>query len=288
MIVANIPRQFPSEASYEIAVLAGSTVQVAANTAFLSQFGVTICLAVSLKAMWNLMHVMQVMAYLRLLVEMPANSNIILLSMHNAITLENIINRFYDSIFSDFNDDSDDQNSDAAKEDQELKDSDISYKNIYLSLGIFGVFLGLLLFALLLYFLLRCLSPRLRFCKTLLFIMKRKLFYNVWVRYMIESNLKMTNNCIFYLYISGGFKTTADGVQTVTRIILLTIIVIWPFFLISFLHCNRKHLHGKNFKRKFISMYNGIKTKRFLSLIYTSIFCLRRLSLVLALLALKG
>ena len=56
--------------------------------------------------MWNLMHVMQVMAYLRLLVEMPANSNIILLSMHNAITLENIINSFYDSIFSDFKDDS--------------------------------------------------------------------------------------------------------------------------------------------------------------------------------------
>ena len=68
----------------------------------------TICLAVSLKAMWNLMHVMQVMAYLRLLVEMPANSNIILLSMHNAITLENIINSFYDSIFSDFKDDSSD------------------------------------------------------------------------------------------------------------------------------------------------------------------------------------
>ena len=35
-------------------------------------------------------------------------------------------------------------------------------------------------------------------------------------------------------------------------------------------------------------MYNGIKTKRFLSLMYTSIFCLRRLSLVIALLALRG
>ena len=61
------------------------------------------------------MHVMQVMAYLRLLVEMPANSNIILLSMHNAITLENIINSFYDSIFSDFKEEEDDEA--AAKED---------------------------------------------------------------------------------------------------------------------------------------------------------------------------
>ena len=44
-----IPKQFPSEASYSMAVMAGSTVQVAANTAFMSQFGVTICLAISLK-----------------------------------------------------------------------------------------------------------------------------------------------------------------------------------------------------------------------------------------------
>jgi len=58
ILVKQIPKQFPSVSSYQLAVFAGSTVQVAANTAFLSQFGVTICLAVSLKAMWNLMHVM--------------------------------------------------------------------------------------------------------------------------------------------------------------------------------------------------------------------------------------
>ena len=45
--------------------------------------------------MWNLMHVMQVMAYLRLLVDWPANSAMMLQSMHNAITLENIINDVY-------------------------------------------------------------------------------------------------------------------------------------------------------------------------------------------------
>ena len=46
------------------------------------------------------MHVMQVMAYLRLLVaNQPANSKIILQSMHNAITLENVINDFYEWSF---------------------------------------------------------------------------------------------------------------------------------------------------------------------------------------------
>ena len=255
-------------------------MQVAANTAFLSQFGVTICLAVSLKAMWNLMHVMQVMAYLRLLVEMPANSNVILLSMHNAITLENLINSLYDSLLPDFSGSDGDE-----EEVQELKDSDIAYKNIYLSLGIFGVFFGLMLFALLIYILLSCLSSRIRLCGTLLRLLKRKLFYNAWVRYMIESNLKMTHNCIFYLAISGSFGKASDAVQTMLRIILLTIIVIWPFFMTGFLFFKRRLLHKLAFQQKFISMYFGIKTKRFVSLIYTSVFCLRRLMLVLALLA---
>ena len=93
-----IPKQFPSDSAYQLAVVTGSTVAVAANLSFMSQFGVTICLAVSLKAMWNLMHVMQVMAFLRLLVDMPANSNMMLQSMHNAITLENVMNSVYDSI----------------------------------------------------------------------------------------------------------------------------------------------------------------------------------------------
>ena len=38
------------------------------------------------------MHVMQVIAYLRLVVSWPANSHMILKSMHNAITLDNIFN----------------------------------------------------------------------------------------------------------------------------------------------------------------------------------------------------
>ena len=163
VITQPIPKQFPSETSYEIAVIAGSTVQVAANTAFLSQFGVTICLAVSLKAMWNLMHVMQVMAYLRLVVDWPANSNMMLLSMHNAITLENIINGLYDSIIGSLSEEvigSSDNGSSVDEEDELLKKNDIPYKNIGLSLGIFGIFLGVLIILLLFYFVIKLLSIR--------------------------------------------------------------------------------------------------------------------------------
>ena len=96
-ITSLIPKQFYSEASYTLAVVAATTVQAAANTAFLSQIFVTLCLAVSLKAMWNLMHVMQVLAYFRLLIHWPANSNIMLQSIQNAITLDNLLNGIYNS-----------------------------------------------------------------------------------------------------------------------------------------------------------------------------------------------
>ena len=278
-----IPKQFPSEASYSLAVMAGSTVQVAANTAFLSQFGGTICLAVSLKAMWNLMHVMQLMAYLRLVVDWPANANMMLNSMHNAITLENIINSFYDSIMGGLSEEfgSDDE------EDAMLKENDIPYKNIALSLGIFGIFLAMLILLLIFYFVLKLLSMRFQCVRNLVKSLKKKLFYSVWIRYLIESNLKMTHNCIFYLYISGGFMGIEETASSVIRIVLLTIIVIWPFFMTAFLYIKRKRLDERGFKQKIIAMYSGIDTKKFLALMYTSIFCIRRLLLVCTLLGLQ-
>ena len=100
----NIPKQFPDETQYNIVVTAANAVQTAASTAFLSQIGVTICLAISLKAMWNLMHVMQVMAYLRLLTSHPANSEMMLKSMHNAITLEHLIDEVYTNYLKDLGD----------------------------------------------------------------------------------------------------------------------------------------------------------------------------------------
>ena len=106
--------------------------------------------------MWNLMHVMQVMAYLRLLVDWPANANMMLLSMHNAITLENIINDLYDSIWGGLSEEFGEDD----EEDALLKKNDIPYKNIGLSLGIFGIFLGVLVLLLIFYFVLKLLSMR--------------------------------------------------------------------------------------------------------------------------------
>ena len=53
-----IPKQFLNEFYFSKLQVVGTTVEAVANISFVAQVCVTVCLAVSLKAMWNLMHVM--------------------------------------------------------------------------------------------------------------------------------------------------------------------------------------------------------------------------------------
>ena len=103
------------------------------------------------------------------------------------------------------------------------------------------------------------LSLKIRCCKTIQNLLEEKLFYNAWIRYMVQSNLKITHNCIFYLVISGSFGTAEDNVSTIFRIVLLALILAWPI-VCAVIMCSRKdRLGDKSFKRKFISMYNGLR-----------------------------
>ena len=64
---------------------------------------------------------------------------------------------------------------------------------------------------------------------------------------MIASNLGMTHNCIFFLYLSGSFDNTGEAVSSSIRIGLLAIVLIWPFFLTIFLYRNKDKLNDKKF-----------------------------------------
>jgi len=103
---------------------------------------------------------------------------------------------------------------------------------------------------------------------------------------MIESNLEMTHSCVFFLFISGGFDNIKQTLNTVARVALLFIFVVWPIFLTIFIWFNMENLTAKKFKRKFISIYQGIKIKKFSTSIYTAVFCIRRFFLVITFLLL--
>lgn len=59
-------------------------------------------LSISLKSMWNLMHVMQLLAYMSLVVSWSANCQMMLKSVYNAVTLENIVQGIHTSYLDDY------------------------------------------------------------------------------------------------------------------------------------------------------------------------------------------
>ena len=105
--------------------------------------------------------------------------------MLNAVTLDTITKDFYEKF--DFISDLQISTGEGESEVVEAQ-FEIQYSNIYISFGLFGIILGTLLLALFLYSILnlkvmrfKCLSKPRRF-------LENKLFYSVWIRYMIESN----------------------------------------------------------------------------------------------------
>ena len=81
---------------------------------------------------------------------------------------------------------------------------------------------------------------------------------------MIESNLKITHNSIFYLLILGSFDSLKQTVSTIFTLAFLAVIILWPAFLTVFLLYNRKNLEKRPFQRKFHSMYLRIKSDGYL------------------------
>ena len=121
-------------------------------------------------------------------------------------------------------------------------------------------------------------------CHQLLIKIRNKLFFSVWIRYLIEGNLFITYEAIFYIKEKGSFDDTKASFNTLLRIIVLIILVLWIVFATVYPTLNKSKLEEPTFKRKFGSLYTGISTKRCIAIIYTAVFCLRRLALVLFLL----
>ena len=212
------------------------------------------------------MHTMQLMAYLRLMTNWPANSALMLESMYNAITLDDLVNSVYDSVLDPFKSlvDSDDEESELTK----LRENGLSYDNLMMSLGIFGISLAVICLIMLFYFLLQLCATRFSCCLKVKNMLRAKLFYSVWIRYMIESYLEMSHSCIFFLSISASFVASMESLGTIVQILLLVLFAVWPFFVTGFLKWNRRLLDNPDFKRKFISMYKGLKTDKMIALMY--------------------
>ena len=213
-------------------------------------------MAVTLKSVWSLNHVMQVMAYYRHFTNWSANCSMIMLSMHNATTLENV-NEQVKNFFKDKL-----QIVRESISSQEHKDKGLSTDNFFESFAIYGLILSILVILLLIYLFIRLLNSQNKYLVMVKQLLKNKLFYNSWIRYMIESNLKTTHNTIFFLYLTGSFATNLDTIKTIFMLLLILFIICWPVFIGIFLSKNQQKLGDKEYRDKYGSMYLDTKTDK--------------------------
>ena len=52
---------------------------------------------------------------------------------------------------------------------------------------------------------------------------------------MIESTFQMVHNSVFLIYFTGSFDDLEKSINTGSRIFILTIFIVWPFYVIVFL-----------------------------------------------------
>ena len=145
-----------------------------------------------------MVHILQVIIFLPYLIGYPANADLILDSIEEAVTLKKITLDFQIAVLPA-------EWSEYLKEDEEVRGVS---KNLIKGLGIFAVVMLLLIFLLILYINLRfCRSRNLNCCNELYKKLSKSLFYDSFIRYMIESNLDITYENIFFVHLFMSFET---------------------------------------------------------------------------------
>lgn len=120
-------------------------VENAANTVVVAQIIITLVLALSLKSMWNLLNVVQVLSYVRFFTGWPAFMLEIFKYMDNAITLKPISDLAFDYGKSQF------EKANSTLTDEGMYDMGVQDSSIFKSLGLFGVVIAGLIILLTVY-----------------------------------------------------------------------------------------------------------------------------------------
>ena len=111
--------------------------------------------------------------------------------------------------------------------------------------------------------------------------LKASLFYDGFIRYIIEGNLKLTYENISFLALGASVATSEEKQSTMPRIAFVVIIAFWLIFSLAFPLKYRERLQDKEMIAKYGAMYDSIKTNSMWPATYTFVFCLRRFLLVL-------
>ena len=147
-----LPKMLPGEEFGAIMDTTKGSVESVGQTLVATQILVTLFIAVSLKSLWNLMTVAQVLAYMRFYTAWPAFMMLILEYADNAITLKPISDYVYDYGKTQY------QKANETLSDESLRSVGVVDSDLGKQLGIFSLILLGLLVAVGFYFLIKLLG----------------------------------------------------------------------------------------------------------------------------------
>ena len=95
-------------------------------------------------------------------------------------------------------------------------------------MGIFAVVLVVLIVLLILYCILNTFAARVKkFCRGFIEKLKAMLFYDSFIRYLIEGNLQLCLDNIFFVYLYVSFETEEEASQSYSRIGFFVVVIFW-------------------------------------------------------------
>ena len=268
-----LPRMLPGEEFVMVIETTKETIETTAQGILVAQIIVTLILAVSLKSMWNLYNVIQILAYIRFFTGWPAFMMEIFMHMDNAVTLKPISDPMFEYGMSGF------EKANMTLTDEGMRAMGVQDIEIAKSLGVFGFVLIGLGIAMVIYGLLKVCN--IEKCAPIKAKLQKKLFFGAWLRYMIVSNLKITYTIMAFLLSGFSFATTFAGIKTAAFTAGLLCILAWPVVIAIFMFRNQSRLDEPAIKGKWETLYQGIHTDSLGALLYNAVFCVRRFDVVL-------
>ena len=215
----------------------------------------------------------QIVAYLRLAVNLPANSDLMMEYLEEAVTLKRTF-KAIEGLFV--------EQLEVVMEESSIGDSMVLFTLVF----------AILVFLAIVYFASRFLIKKYPSLEEKRKEVKRVLFYNTFIRYLLTANLRLTHESLNFFFVSFVYTSSEDGEIQVARAIVYGLIfaglVCWIFAMSFLLEKYQYELEGDNMKIKMGSLYLGIKVEERSERLYNVVYCIRRMCLVLIMLSLKN
>ena len=139
--------------------------------------------------------------------------------------------------------------------DERMRNAGVQDKDLMKNLGLFAVALITLLILASFYLAFRQCAKKFDSMKRIKMTIERHLFFGLIIRYMIVSNIKLTFTIWAFLIGTGSFVASMKGAITVTYIVCIMILWLWPLVIFYALMSNYTRLEQPKTMQKFGKLY---------------------------------